>query len=60
MFEKVKQIQIDRGFTDTQMSTLLGYKHRSGWTRLKHGADPGNVIFEARAIRAFPELRGTN
>ena len=57
MLERVKQIQIDRGLTDEQMSSLLGYAYRTGWARIKEGKVPATVGFEGRAMRAFPELR---
>jgi len=52
----VKAIQKVRGLNDTQMSVLLGYKNRAGWARIKGGIVPANRVFEARALRAFPEL----
>ena len=57
MLEKVKQIQIDKGLTDEQMSRILGYSHRTGWAKIKCGTVPASKNFELRAYRAFPEVR---
>ena len=55
--EAVKKIQIDRGLNDTQVAELLGYKHRTGWARIKSGVVPANEVFKLRAWKAFtPEL----
>jgi len=55
--EAVKKIQVDRGLNDTQMAGLLGYKHRTGWARIKTGLAPANEVFKLRVWRAFtPEL----
>jgi hypothetical protein len=56
ILELVKKIQVDRSMTDSQMATLLGYKQRENWCRIKAGRAPATVVFEARAIKAFPEL----
>lgn len=56
ILERVKDIQKEQGFNDTQMSDLLGYKNRAGWARIKGGIVPGNKSFQMRALRAFPEL----
>jgi len=55
LLEEVKKIQTERGLNDTQMSELLGYKHRTGWARIKSGVAPANEVFEMRAQRAFPD-----
>ena len=54
--ERDKQFQIARGLTDTQMALKLGYKHRSGWAKIKGGLVPASEVFQLRALRAFPEL----
>ena len=55
--EAAKKIQVDRGLNDTQMAELLGYKHRTGWARIKSGLAPANEVFKMRVWRAFtPEL----
>ena len=56
LLEEVKKIQVDRGLNDTQMSELLGYKHRTGWARIKSGVAPANEVFQMRAMRAFPAV----
>lgn len=57
LLEEVKKIQVERGLNDTQMSELLGYKHRTGWARIKSGIAPANEVFQMRALRAFPEIQ---
>lgn len=37
MYEKLKHIREDRGFTQEQMAKLLGYKHKSGYNQLENG-----------------------
>ncbi len=56
MLDKVKQIQIARGLNDREVSVLLGYRHRTGWARIKTGVSPPNEVFLLRALKAFPEL----
>ena len=57
MLEKVKKIQQDRGLTDAQMSSLLGYAYRETWAQIKAGVKPASEAFERRAFVAFPEVR---
>ncbi len=56
ILERVKAIQVERGLTDTQMSTLLGYHNRAGWARIKGGVFSAGKPFQMRAITAFSEL----
>lgn len=57
IIEAAKKIQVDRGLNDTQMAKLLGYKHRTGWARIKTGLAPANEVFKLRVWKAFtPEL----
>ncbi len=56
LLEEVKKIQVARGLNDTQMAGLLGYKHRTGWARIKNGSAPANEVFQMRVLRAFPSF----
>lgn len=56
ILEEVKKIQVARGLTDGQMAEVLGYNQRENWCRVKAGRAPAGAVFEARAIKAFPEL----
>lgn len=58
MLEKLKKIQEQKGLTNAQMATLLGYVNPTTWVRIKNGTAPANHVFELRAREAFPELRG--
>ena len=57
ILEEVKRIQVARGLNDTQMAELLGYKHRTGWAKIKTGVNPATEVFNRRAIVAFRLIR---